>query len=203
MIVPRPKPPYPEEIRLSKLLLVEGETPAHFFEALLAHLAISDTIEIRSFGGNEKLQNNLSALTKSHSFRKTVKSIGIIRDAEDDANTARQSVESAVKKAQIPNLTKNSVFILPDNAQAGMIETLCLRSVSNVPHFHCVEEYIESARKHGASFPSGLALDKSRLQVYMAAHPAPQLYPGIAASRGFWPFAESVFENLREFLKAL
>ncbi|HQU46065.1 MAG TPA: hypothetical protein PK867_24845 [Pirellulales bacterium] len=45
MIPPRPPPlPLPAPISLSKLLLVEGDTPMHFFEALLLHLNLSNQI---------------------------------------------------------------------------------------------------------------------------------------------------------------
>src|SRR5262249_14199645 len=137
MIAPRRRTPYPENISLSRLLLVEGETPSHFFEALACHLGISNTIEIRSFGGNDNLQNFLGAIVKSHGFAETVQSLGIIRDAEMDAVAARQSVDSKIAIAKLPAQIKRSVYILPDNAKPGMIETLCLESISHQPHFPC------------------------------------------------------------------
>lgn len=80
MIAPRNKSPYPESVKLSKLLLVEGETPCHFFEALASYLGINKTIEIRSFGGISNFEGVLAALVKGHGFSTTVKSLGIIRD---------------------------------------------------------------------------------------------------------------------------
>ncbi len=203
MIAPRVRAPYPQTVSLSKLLLVEGETPAHFFEALAVHLSIDKTIEIRSFGGNQNLQNVLSALVNSHGFSATVKSLGIARDAEADANAARQSVDSVVQQSRVPRQITVRITILPDNTSPGMIETLCLQSVTGKPFFPCIEQYIANAQQHGATFPAGLALDKSRLQVYMAAHPTPQLHPGIAASRGYWPFGDSIFQGLKAFLQSL
>jgi len=52
----------PMSILLPKLLLVEGETPKHFFEVLLRHLHINQQIEIRSFGGVNELPGFLQAL---------------------------------------------------------------------------------------------------------------------------------------------
>jgi hypothetical protein len=188
---------------LSKLLLVEGETPTHFFEALAVHLKINETIEIRSFGGNQNFKNGLLALTKSHGFGATVNSLGVVRDAEKDANAARRSLDDAIKDAKLPSQIKVSTFILPDNSKSGLIETLCIDSISAKPHFHCVDEFIENARSFGATFPEGVVLDKSRLQVYMAANPAPQIFPGIAASRGYWPFEDPVFHAVRKFMQGL
>jgi hypothetical protein len=203
MIAPRKKAPYPENVSLSKLLLVEGETPAHFFEALAVHVGVEKQVEIRSFGGITNFEDFLSALVKGHGFGTTVKSLGIIRDAELDADGAKKAIAAAVKNAKLPSHIPLKVYILPDNSKPGMIETLCLESIADKPHFPCVEEYITNAKSKGATFPGGLAIDKSRLQVYMAAHPEPQMFPGIAASRKFWPFADQIFSDLREFLKTL
>src|SRR5262245_52665100 len=111
MIAPRHRSPYPDTVRLSKLLLVGGETPAHFFEALAVHLGIDKTIEIRSFGGNQNLPGALSALVKSHGFAQMVKSVGIARDAENDAKGARQSLQHAVQKANMPGQIKVSYAV--------------------------------------------------------------------------------------------
>jgi hypothetical protein len=72
MIAPRMKSPYPEVVSLSKVLLVEGETPSHFFDALAAHIGLDKIIEIRSFGGNQNLPSVLGALVKSHGFSTTL-----------------------------------------------------------------------------------------------------------------------------------
>lgn len=203
MIAPRARNPYPEKISHGKLLLVEGETPAHFFEALAKHVGLEKEIEIRSFGGVNNFQSVLSAMVLSHGFSSVVKSLGIIRDAETNAVAAKQSIEDSIVKAKLPTQIKRSIYILPDNARPGMIETLCLESIAHQPHFPCVDEFIEKAQGLGAQFPPGLAIEKCRLQVYMAAHPDPQLHPGIAASRGFWPFADPKFFALADFLKSL
>lgn len=203
MIAPRIKAPYPENVKLSKLLLVEGETPAHFFEALAKHIGLNKVIEIRSFGGNSNFEDVLTALVKGHGFSSTVNSLGIIRDAEKDVNAAKKSVEASITKSKLPSQIAWKLYILPDNSRPGMIETLCLESIAHQPFFHCVEEYISNAKTHGATFPDGLAIDKSRLQVYMAAHPEPQMFPGIAASRGYWPFSAEIFAGLRAFLESL
>jgi len=55
-------------ISLDKLLLVEGETPRHFFTALLKHLNIHEQIEIRSFGGVTELPGFLNALRRTPGF---------------------------------------------------------------------------------------------------------------------------------------
>lgn len=203
MIAPRTRSPYPSNVSLSKLLLVEGETPAHFFEAFAVSLGLDKIIEIRNFGGNQLLVHSLTALVQSHGFANTVQSLGIARDAEVDAQAAKRSVEGAIQQAKCPQQIKRSILILPNNANPGMLETLCLESVSQVSHFPAVERFIQDAISLGAQFPGGLAIVKSRLQVFMAAHEKPQIHPGIAASRGFWPFSHQCFSHVRTFLQSL
>ena len=87
-------------ITLSKLLLVEGDTPMHFFEALLRHLGLNAAIEIRNFRGLPTSRTYLSRWLATPEFQSLVTSIGVVRDAEDKpAVDARQSVTDAFTAA--------------------------------------------------------------------------------------------------------
>jgi hypothetical protein len=61
MLSPRPPRPVPPAtaITLSKLLLVEGDTPSHFFEALLRHLGLDSHILILNYRGTADLATYL------------------------------------------------------------------------------------------------------------------------------------------------
>src|SRR6266404_992192 len=97
MIPARTPPPPPAPLSLPKLLLVEGSTPMHFFEALLQRLGLSAQIEIRDFHGVPDFKVYLSDLAKSNAFKTLVTSVGVVRDAEDKpAASARQSVQDAL-----------------------------------------------------------------------------------------------------------
>ena len=129
---PRMAPP-PVPIALSKLLLVEGDTPMHFFEALLKHLGLDATVEVRNFRGLGDFRSYLIRLAATTEFRHVV-SLGVIRDAEDKpAVDARQSVTDAFTAAGLTGtptpLVKTAAFILPDGVNPGMIETLCMEAV--------------------------------------------------------------------------
>ena len=86
--------PLPAPISLTKVLLAEGDTPTHFVEALLRELGLSDSIEIRNFGGVRDLRTALSAIAATAEFQSRVVALGILRDAEDSALAARQSIEN-------------------------------------------------------------------------------------------------------------
>jgi hypothetical protein len=201
MIVPKPRSAtLPIAITLRKLLLVEGETPAHFFEALARHLSIADKIEIRSFGGKEQLASFLKLLVTTSDFQSKVTSLGIVRDAEEDAKAARSSVLDAVRAASIPPIVRVSHFILPDNTTPGMIETLCVKSIEGQSVHQCVRDFIACAEGAGAVFPTGIIIAKHYIQVYLATQPAAQMMPGIASYRGAWAWDHTAFDDLRKFL---
>ena len=113
-------------------LLVEGNDLRNFFEALMKHLSRSG-VQILNFGGVRDLPEFLSAFATESNFP-MVRSIGIVRDAEGPAGPARQSVDSALGNARLPapapvsqasvGSPRVSVFILPDNKNPGMLETL-------------------------------------------------------------------------------
>jgi len=204
-MIPRPpkiEPP-PVPVSLSKVLLVEGSTPVHFFEALLCQLGLNDSVEIRDFGGVRQMRAFVRAFASSSEFRRLVKSMGVVRDAETNAGGARQSVDDALKAAALPEAVQTSVFILPDNERPGMIETLCIESVRQTPVFSCVEQFFQCVETQGVDLPGAPHDAKNRAQAFLATRSEVQLYPGIAAYRGYWPWDSAVFANLKEFLEAL
>ena len=196
-----PAPPLP--VTLSKLLLVEGATPMHFFEALLRELGFQDQVEIHDFGGVQDLKEALRAVAATSEFRLRVKSLGVIRDAETDATAARQSVDDALAAAGLPEGVQTSVFILPDNEREGMIETLCVDSIRQDPVFSCVKQFFDCVARQGVELPSPPRDAKNYAQAYLATRKAVQLFPGLAAYRGYWPWDSPVFHDLKECLKAL
>jgi len=193
------------------LLLVEGDTPTHFFEALLRHLALSNDIEVRNFRSITNLRPFLLDLAKTAEFQALATSVGIVRDAESDAAAARQSAQHALQAAGLtPARTppiKTSIFILPDNANPGMIETLCMHAVESEPtlsgEYACAVEFIACLNKNRVALPTEPKLAKNRAQAYLATRMDVQLFPGQAAYRGHWPFDNPAFDPLKKFLQAL
>jgi hypothetical protein len=184
----------------------------HFFEALLRHLKLAHEVEIRNFRGVTDFGRALMDLAGLDAFQRLVTSVGVVRDAEDKpAAVAQQSVKAAfaaagLTAARTPPI-RTSVFILPDNSNAGMLETLCMEAVKNEPALAdahaCVEEFFACLARNNVSLPSQPALAKHRAQAYLATRPEAQMFPGIAAYRGYWPWDNPVFQPLRQFLLAL
>ncbi len=81
-------------------LLVEGNDQRNFFEAFIKHLEIDD-VQIHNFGGVPQLRDFLLALVDAPNFREIVQSVGIVRDAEESAAAAFQSVQSSLRHAEL------------------------------------------------------------------------------------------------------
>lgn len=205
-----PRPPFEDPPRvpiiLTKLLLVEGKTPLNFFEALLKHLGISDEIEIRDFGGVSSLRSAIAVLAASSEFKSLVKSVAVVRDAEDDRdaayNSVRHALDSAGLSAANPDV-RTSIYILPDDQNAGMIETLCVDAIRGDPVFSCIEEFFDCAEQQGANLPEGIQRAKNLAQAYLSTRKETQMFPGIAAYRGYWPWDNEAFVELKQFLQSL
>ncbi|MEW6578509.1 MAG: DUF3226 domain-containing protein [Chloroflexota bacterium] len=199
----------PAPVTKPKLLVVEGIETCVFFDALLKQMGLADTVQTRDFGGVNELSSFLRTLPGTSGFSQ-VTSLGIVRDAEDNAQSAFQSVCGSLKKAGFsvpqqlmvavsgsPNV---AVFLLPDCSSPGMLETLCLRSAETDPVMSCVAEYFECVEANG-SLPSNM--DKARLHAFLASRNKPGLRLGEAAEKGYWPWSSPVFDPLKQFLRAL
>ena len=204
MIVPKERAARPPQaIALNKLLLVEGETPSHFFEAFATNLGISESIEIRSYGGKDQLATYLRTIAAGSDFRTSVASLGIIRDSEDDPGAAKQSVESAIMAANIRSNVEVKVALLPDDSTPGMIETLCLKTIEGLPVLECIENLVACLEAKELPLTVGIIRAKHVAQIYLATLKEAQMFPGVAAYRGAWPFDHSALDTLRAFLRSL
>lgn len=167
--------------------------------------------QVHDFRGKDQLPSFLKALKAAPDFAK-VKSLGIVRDADDDHDPF-QSVCTALTNAGLPTpklpgvfVEENlriGVFILPDNKTAGMLETLCLRSVADDPVMPCIEEYFECIQEQLPSEELPKAMEKAKVQAFLASRDESELLLGQAAHRGHWPWEHPVFDQVKQFLREL
>ena len=194
-------------------LLVEGRTAEIFFRELVEFLHLQSQIEVRDFGDIDNLTAYLETFTQLEKFIEKVTSLGIIRDAEDKpAKSAFSSVCSSLKTVRIEppenigavaqNTLKIGVFILPDCQNEGMLETLCLRSVSDQPaSLACIDGYFDCLEKNGIALPKNKA--KARTWTFLAAQNLSDPQVGRAAQAKIFPWNSDAFKPLREFISAL
>ena len=141
------------QILKSKLLVVEGKDEENFFSAALGqHLLIGD-IQILAIGGKQHLHANLKTAMNDTAFR-ALTSLAIVCDAD---STAGRATDISANAAQATFITVNGilaslglpqppghglftpgslsvgVFVMPDGAADGMLETLCLHRLPDNP----------------------------------------------------------------------
>ena len=202
--------PQPEQIKEPKQLLVEGKDPLNFFNEFIQYLGCQG-VQIQNFGGVPDLPAFLKQFVKAPDFGSVVESIGIVRDAEGDANAAWQSVQSALQGAGMPVPTRVgqrspetpyvSVLILPDGNQSGMLETVLNQTFADDPVNTCIDDFFECVERIPGKqihIP-----DKARARAYMWTREKPHVSVGVAAQAGYWDFDHEAFASLRSFLTAL
>jgi len=202
------KPPIP--IDLPNQLLVEGRSAEILFGTLIDKIGIKDKIQVQNFRGNNELRNFLHTLKVTSGFDIVV-SIGIIRDAENDPSTAFQSVRTALGNTELypPNQPevfegdnpRVGVLILPSANEPGMLETLCLRSVSDDSAMKCINDYFDCLEEHSNTLPK--VMDKARIQAFLASRERTIWLLGEAAQSGYWQWDSPAFDHVKRFLTSL
>ncbi len=190
-------------------ILVEGNDQRNFFEAFISHLALAN-IQVQNFGGVDQLRDFLEGLVDVTGFR-AVKSVGIVRDAETSAQAAFQSVQSSLSNAglPVPNQPERragsspavTVLILPGDNRPGMLETLLNETFANTPEEACINAFFDCVK--AVPTVSIINPDKARAYAYLTTKPNPHHSVGMAAKQRYWNLNHPVFDQLRQFLRAL
>ncbi|MGC9515338.1 DUF3226 domain-containing protein [Methanocrinis sp.] len=197
-------------IEQSHLLLVEGMDDANFFAALLKDLNLND-IEIWPIGIGRNFKVRLGTLRKLSGFAR-VKSIGVIRDADDNPSSAFESVCQALKDNELyapdsygcrsTGTPVTSILILPDGMSSkGMLESLCLRAIKDDPVMSCIDGYFDCIYRCGID-QREVVKDKAKIHVYLASQNEPDKRLGESAQANYWKgkFYNEVFDNVKRFL---
>ena len=176
-----------------KFVFCEGKSDQSVIQSLARHLELN--IQVEWTGGKNNLSNFLEGLSKRPEFaQQQVTAIGILRDANGDSAAAFASVRDALQQnnftapaldgAFSDSVLRVGVFIVGVNGR-GMIEDVCLKSVSDQPEFSCVDSYFGCiAQKSSRSIFSS----KAKVRVWMASHVDHEYYVGKAAEEGYWPW---------------
>lgn len=191
-----------------KFIFCEGKSDHAVIRSLAKYLALD--IRVEWTGGKDNLSNFLRDLPKRPEFvQQQVAALGILRDANGDSAAAFMSVRAALQQNNFMPPDVDGTFsnasprvgicIVGVNGQ-GMIEDLCLKSVSDQPEFSCVDDYFNcvAQKSHRSKFSS-----KAKVRVWMASHVDFEYYVGKAAEEGYWPWESPAFDTLKKFLQAL
>lgn len=159
-----------------KVILVEGKDEELFFSSMIMRLELTSEIEVRPIDGKDNLSAALKAL-KNDPGHSSLTSIGIVHDADNDANSAFDSVCSALRNAglPVPNVAlestgdspKVTVMILPVGNSTGTLEDVFLTSVADDPAMQCVNQYFQCLTQCLTELPSSLS--KARVRAFLVS----------------------------------
>lgn len=196
-------------IEQAKLLVVEGADDARLFNALLRHIGVSG-IQVVDAGGKNNIRQTLRVIAQSPGFS-AVSSIGVVRDADVNADSAFQSVRDALRAANLPSPDaplslaegdiRVAVLIAPYGESSGAIEDVCLESVAGDAAMGCVQDYFSCLNDNGVEQPGNMP--KAEAQAFLASRERPGLRLGEAASAGYWDFDHIAFEPFKTLLGML
>ncbi|MBI5214752.1 MAG: hypothetical protein HY960_03260 [Ignavibacteriae bacterium] len=202
------------KIESKYLLLVEGKDECNFFDAFLSHLRISG-VQVVDIGGKDNFLKEFPALTLIEGFS-SVKRLGFVRDAETNQPlTVFSSICNILQKHKLPiPINPNAimmndgiyvgVFIMPDNKDPGMLENLCLQTISSDSINECIDTYIgcvQSQQREGEKLIYNDS--KARVQAYLASRSPIVNSLGLGAQKGYWNFDHECFDGISKFLKLL
>ncbi|MBU1862549.1 MAG: hypothetical protein KKH94_02660 [Candidatus Omnitrophica bacterium] len=200
------------EIKKDKLLLVEGNDDQNFFQKLIQEIAL-DSIQIISMNGKENFRApNLKSVINTPGF-KEVKSLGIIRDADENAENTFNSICAVLKECGLPEPTqpmeitntslKVGILIIPPSTEKGQIEDLCLSSLKDYSEMRCIDNYFKCLKKKLPSNKFPKELSKAKIQAFLASREESVPHLGIAAQRSYFPLSNDVFGGIKKFLRSL
>ena len=191
-----------------KIVFCEGKDDVAVVRGLATHLGLN--LQVEEYGG----KNNVSALlkglrTRPEFVQQKIEAIAILRDADEDAAATFTSVRAALiqNTFEAPDASGDfkqasvrvGVFIVGVNGK-GMIEDLCLKSVSDRLEYPCVDDYFSciTGKSGRTSFTS-----KAKVRVWMSSQADYEFHVGKAAEHGYWPWESPAFDSLKKFLSAL
>jgi hypothetical protein len=197
-----------------KQLLVEGRTAEIFFREWIEATGLNRIMQVRDFGSISNLPGYLRVFCKERGFLENVNCLGIIRDAETNpAVAAFQSVCHSLKAAELgcpetagacsAGIPRIGIFILPDCAQPGMLETLCWQvleaQATSTAQVRCVGAYLECLRAC-SQFRNEA---KAKVWTFLAGRGEFDPLVGRAAQAGVWDWSSPALSQLSSFLSSL
>lgn len=197
----------PTPLRAQKVILVEGKDEVNFLEVLLEKEGIKG-FEIIDVGGKRNFANMIQLLSLRSGFDNITTFI-VIRDADEDSNAAFTSAKRALESVhlQAPDRQnelketdgrKVGIYIMPGDFQKGMLEDLCMSSVSDHPVMDCIEAFFKCIKEKGYVLKN---LSKAKAHVFLATQPELVTSIGLAAKKGYWNFSHPSLQSLNSFLK--
>lgn len=199
------------------LLFVEGKDEAVLLRSFIGSAGLTQIQIVMSDGGPD-IANKLGVYLKAINAE-TIRAVLIIRDAEEDYNSALNSTRDLLTRHKIPapqqsgkmergNPISGGFFIASLEASTpGCLEDICLKSKEQDDLMKCVDSFLECIcdTSEKASPPRNLLSNhakrsKARIQSYLAALHPENVSLGVAGQKGSFNYSHACFEPIRKLL---
>jgi len=205
------------EINRPYVLAVEGDDEREVLDRIARNLGIRDSIYIRVLDGRSNLPKKMRVLAAISGFWQNAVALGVIMDAEEDAQSSYQSVCGALYSAKlslsrerhvaIPDGPNLYVLILPGDNRPGSLETICLDSVRSKTVMTCANGFSKCVEEEWTQEhrPTVAKLHKMKAHAFLSTiYEKPEIRLGEAAGKGVgWDLNHKAFNQIREFLTQL
>ena len=190
------------------ILLVEGPDDAAVFSALCRELGIKH-LEINAVWGSSKFKPAIYVTAKI----KRLTSLGIVRDADDNGQSAFQSLQSSLKRNNLPvprqpaipttgTTPRVTIMIMPP-APLGTnraLEDVLYASIDTPEISAIVDGYIAEMEAQGITFRE-LDHTKVRIHAFLATYDPPGMTIVEAVRFGLFDWSHPAFDPLKAFLE--
>lgn len=190
------------------LVLVEGADDAGVLAEIIEHEEL-EGFHIHDMQGNTGWPTSLRVAALDPGFRRTVRSIGLVADADDSPDRTFQRCESVLLAAGLPRpedvgpgSIRTRILVMPDGANSGAIEDMFL-GMADVDRLEHVDNYFSRLLGSGLAHAQGSALSKARLQAYLAGMPAVARNVTGAIRKGLFDLGHPALDHVKEFLRSL
>ncbi|MFH1259883.1 MAG: DUF3226 domain-containing protein [Elusimicrobiota bacterium] len=200
------------EIEKDNLLLVEGNDDQNFFQKLIEEIELDD-IQTIPMGGKDNFKTpNLKTVKNISGFNR-VKALGIVRDADDNADNVFKSICTILKECGLPEPARPmeitntplrvGILIIPPSATKGEIEDICLASLKGYSEMECIDAYFRCLKSSLSTEKFPKKLSKAKIQAFLASRENSVPNLGLAAQRNYFPLDHDVFKEIKKFLRLL
>jgi hypothetical protein len=174
-------------------------------------------IRVEVFAGKNQLPDYLTTLNLRPGFE-DLKVLAIVRDADEDAGAALASVIDHIRRSGLTAPERHGqfvsaasfdsrsrsvgIFVTPDGATPGALESLYLQSLVQGPLVECVREFMRCVEPE-VQYTRIAQLAKVEFHAWLSTCPEPGILPGQALDANYLNRDSAAFAPLRRFLSDL
>ncbi len=186
-----------QNIEKENVLLVEGPDDVRLVNDLLKTVPNGDTLQCINSEGKDKMPAILKQIKYTPGFS-CAKKVAVMIDADNNPAQAVKDALKYLRKAEFDSSINTSFQIVPQSGE-GMLEDICMESVSDSPVMACIESFIECVNNSGLEIPRNKS--KQKFLAYISTLPkATDGTVKAALQKSYFDLSHSAFNDIRNFL---